>query len=347
MPESEYVPENAVWELTLKCNMRCLHCGSTAGTARTNELTLNKCLSIADELLDLGCEQLTFIGGEVFLYNGWEKIAKRLSDGDVKVNIVTNGYLMGDAQIAQIKHANLVNVGVSCDGMEENHNRIRNVKNSFQRVLQAFDRLRREDISIGVVTSLLDFNFADLEPMYELFLEEGVDVWQIQIANAMGNLAAQEGFLMDPAKVPLITEFIKKTRFDLKMRLYAGDCIGYYDENELYLRNPPGTLAPWQGCQAGLHVVGISSDGNVKGCESLYSDEFIEGNLLEESLKTIWFKEGNFAYNRQFDVNQLEGACKGCDKGEICRGGCRSSCFFSTGSLFENKYCCYPGKKPA
>ena len=81
------------------------------------------------------------------------------------------------------------------------------------------------------------------------------------------------------------------------MRLYAGDDIGYYDENEMYLRNRPGTISSWRGCQAGLRVVGIDSVGNVKGCESLYSDEFIEGNLREESLRDIWCKEGNFAYN--------------------------------------------------
>ena len=124
--------------------------------------------------------------------------------------------------------------------------------------------------------------------------------------------------------------------------MYAGDNIGYYDENELYLRSSPGIIALWQGCQAGLNVVGIDSVGNVKGCESLYADKFIEGNLREESLEEIWYKEGNFAYNREFDVSQLTGTCAGCDKGAICRGGCRASCYFTTGSLFENKYCCYP-----
>ncbi len=29
-----YVPEFCVWELTLRCNMQCVHCGSRAGPAR-------------------------------------------------------------------------------------------------------------------------------------------------------------------------------------------------------------------------------------------------------------------------------------------------------------------------
>lgn len=341
MNNGEYLPEICVWELTLKCNMNCIHCGSVAGKARSDELTVDECLGIADELLDLGCKQATLIGGEVFLYRGWEEIARKLSEGGVQVNIITNAFVLGDTQIEQIKYAKLVNVGISVDGMENNHNKIRNVKTSFRRVLKAFQRLREEKISIAVVTSLLDFNLDDLEQMHHLFLDNGVSVWQIQIATAMGNMASNQGLILNPAKVPLITRFIRYKTNEI-LRIYAGDDIGYYDENEIYIRSRPGTISAWRGCQAGLKAVGIDSIGNVKGCESLYSDDFIEGNLREKSLEEIWNKEGNFAYNRKFDVSMLTGRCATCDKGEICRGGCRGSSYFSTGSPFENAYCCYP-----
>jgi len=51
-----------------------------------------------------------------------------------------------------------------------------------------------------------------------------------------------------------------------------------------------------RGCQAGLKVVGIDRVGNVKGCESQYSDTFIEGNLRKELLEDIWNKEGNLIH---------------------------------------------------
>ncbi len=41
-----YVPRRGVWELTLRCNMRRLHCGSRAGDPRGDEL-------ITAEALDL------------------------------------------------------------------------------------------------------------------------------------------------------------------------------------------------------------------------------------------------------------------------------------------------------
>lgn len=235
-------------------------------------------------------------------------------------------------------------MGISLDGMEENHNYIRGINTSFSKVVEAFDILNREEIPIAVVTSLIDKNFEDLYSMYDLLVEKGIKLWQIQIVNPMGNMADKKDFLLDPAKVPMITKFIRDKRDEKKIGIYAADDIGYFDENESYLRSEPGTICEWSGCQAGLRVLGIDSIGNVKGCESLYSDEFIEGNLREESLSEIWYKKGNFAYNREFDISMLTGSCKGCDKGSICRGGCRGSCYFTTDSKFENSYCCYPGK---
>lgn len=339
------MPMACVWELTLKCNMRCIHCGSTAGRPRDNELSIDECLRVADDLLEMGSRQVTFIGGEVFLYPGWEKIARRLSDGGAQVNIITNAFHLGKDQVDQIKYAHLCNVGISLDGMEEKHNYIRNSPDSFKRVLRAFRMLRDEKIPVGVVTSLLSINYTDLESMYSLLVENGVSVWQIQLATAMGKMGENRDLILDPARIPEVTSFIRRMRGRQEMNVYAGDDIGYYDENEMYLRGRPGSIAVWRGCQAGLKALGIDSAGNVKGCESLYSDEFIEGNLRQESLKEIWCKEGNFAYNRNFDLSQLVGRCSGCDKGQLCRGGCRGSCYFTTGSSFENPYCCYPGRK--
>jgi radical SAM protein with 4Fe4S-binding SPASM domain len=344
MPSSEYVPEYAVWELTLRCNMRCLHCGSVAGKARKNELSIEECFRVADELLSLGCRKIAFIGGEIFYYRGWDKVARRMSDGGAQVNIITNAYRLGDVEIAQIKEANLTNVGISLDGMEKNHDLIRGKKGAYQRVLNAFKRLHRAGIPIAVVTSLLDFNIADLDQIHDLLAAYHVEIWQLQIATCMGNMADRQEYLLNPTKIGKITNFIREKRRAGALQVYAGDDIGYFDENEVYLRSRPGTIAVWNGCQAGLRVIGIDSVGNIKGCESIYADEFIEGNLREESLTEIWTKEGNFAYNRNFDVSMLTGACAGCDKGSVCRGGCRGSSYFSSGSRFESHYCNYPGR---
>lgn len=70
--------------------------------------------------------------------------------------------------------------------------------------------------------------------MYDLLIEKGVKIWQIQIVTPKGNMAGKKDILLNPTKVPLINRFIREKRNGQKTRIYAGDDIGYFDENELY-----------------------------------------------------------------------------------------------------------------
>jgi radical SAM protein with 4Fe4S-binding SPASM domain len=341
MNTHSYIPKNCVWELTLKCNMNCLHCGSRAGRERQNELSNEEAMNIADQLMELGCKHVSFIGGEVFLYSGWEKIARKLTDGQLSVNVITNGFLFGEKQVEEVRYAALSNVALSIDGMEKNHNRIRNNSSSFARLSQTIDLLNKEDIPIGVNTTLLDCNVVDLEELHKYLFDKNVKIWQLQLANPMGNLSDHKEQMISVENIKKLTAFIKGKREENKLLVYTGDNIGYFDENEKFIRGMPGDINYWSGCQAGLTAVGIDSIGNVKGCESLYDDRFIEGNLRQETLNEIWYKGGNFSYNRNFDPTSLTGKCKACDMGIFCRAGCRGACFFTKGHEFENAYCIY------
>lgn len=341
MSTNNYIPENCVWELTLKCNMNCLHCGSRAGKERKDELSNEEALALADELMSLGCKYVTLIGGEVFLYKGWEKIARRFTDNGINVNIITNGYHFGDKQVKEIKYAGLSNVALSIDGMKEQHNTIRNNAKSFDSLIKTINRLNQENIKIGVNTTLIDSNVSDLEELYEFFLDNNIKIWQLQLANPMGNFSDRKEQMISIDNIKKVTLFIKRKREEEKIKIYTGDNIGYYDENEKFIRGEPGNINYWSGCHAGLSVVGIDSIGNVKGCESLYDDIFIEGNIRNESFSDIWFKDTNFAYNRNFDKSLLSGKCKDCDMGVYCHAGCRGACFFTNGNFFENAYCIY------
>ena len=87
-----YYPRFCVWELTLACDMRCQHCGSFAGTRRPDELDFDEQLSVAEQLIRLGCEKVTLGGGEPTLHPRWYQLGKYLTDGGVRVNIISNGW---------------------------------------------------------------------------------------------------------------------------------------------------------------------------------------------------------------------------------------------------------------
>jgi radical SAM protein with 4Fe4S-binding SPASM domain len=339
--DTHYALTSCLWELTLKCNLRCHHCGSGAGRARRGELTLAECLALADEIVRLGCEELTLIGGEIFLYEGWHEVARRLSSRKVTVNLMSNGYHVAEKQIREIQHAGLSNVGISIDGMEAAHDAIRARQGAFAQVTHALDLLHEAGIPTGAVTSLLAFNLADLEPLYGFLVQHHVTLWQLQLVNPMGRMLGRQDALVKPKDIPMLTAFIREKNREREMLVVAGDSIGYHDENEFHLRGNRSCLSYWQGCQAGISSLFIDSVGNVKGCGALYADEFIEGNVRTRLLREIWEDPARFAYNRDFDLTRLTGRCARCDVGQLCRGGCRASNFFCTGSLYENAFCAH------
>jgi radical SAM protein with 4Fe4S-binding SPASM domain len=342
MKNNGYELVTCLWELTLKCNFNCIHCGSLAGSARQQELSLNECFAIADQIIDLKCKKMTFIGGEVFLFKGWEKIANYFSDHGLIVNLMSNGYKIGKEEIDQIKFANLSNVGISLDGTETIHNSIRGNKRSFSQIQNAFNLLNKAGIQIAVVTSLLEMNFPILNELYQFLVNNNVNLWQIQIVNPMGNMACKKKLLLKRKHIPELLDFIREKNKERYMLIVAADNVGYYyKDSEAYIRGNITPIAYWTGCAAGINSVFIDSVGNVKGCGALYDDKFIEGNIKHTSLKEIWNNKENFLYNRKFKSSLLTGGCKDCNIKSVCKGGCRASNYFNTNSLYENAFCAH------
>ena len=77
----------------------------------------------------------------------------------------------------------------------------------------------------------------------------------------------------------------------------------------------------------------------LKGCLSLQNERFIEGNIRERSLKDIWTDKKSFNYNRNFNSESLGGYCSKCVYANICRGGCTSLAYNTSGHINNNNYC--------
>jgi radical SAM protein with 4Fe4S-binding SPASM domain len=243
----------------------------------------------------------------------------------------------------RIRQAGLCRVALSLDGLETTHNYIRRNPRSFARVWRAFAALKAHGMQVNVVTHIKQKNLEELEELEALMAEKGVDVWRLQLGSPVGRMAIHSELTITPEQLPAIADFIVAATQRRKVYINVGDNIGYFSHHERELRREadPSPFEFWCGCSAGCLTMGIESNGNVKGCLSLQSDRFIEGNVREEPLAAIWRKPGNFAYTRGFRPEDLHGACAQCELGEICRGGCTFMAFGATGSPHDNPYCLY------
>ena len=59
-------PVNLTWEITMRCNLRCAHCLSDAGSQAEDELSTSQCRQVIDELARLKVFQINVGGGEPF-----------------------------------------------------------------------------------------------------------------------------------------------------------------------------------------------------------------------------------------------------------------------------------------
>src|SRR5215831_4887719 len=64
-------PRHAIWEITLRCDLACRHCGSRAGRARPDELDTGECLDAVRQMSELGVLEVSLIGGEAYLRPDW------------------------------------------------------------------------------------------------------------------------------------------------------------------------------------------------------------------------------------------------------------------------------------
>jgi MoaA/NifB/PqqE/SkfB family radical SAM enzyme len=341
-----YRPHYCVWELTLACNLRCTHCGSDAGQRRADELSTAECLSTVDQLADLECKLLSLSGGEPTLREDWSRIAATAVRSGITVNMVTNGTTLTDDTAGQVAEVGLANVGVSIDGPEPIHDDLRG-PGTFRSVTRGIERLRARGVPVAALTHLNRKTLAALAQTHRLVSDLGVELWRLQLGKPMGRLSDRELLLRPRDLLAAIPEIVRLRQLGPLM-VTVGDSLGYYGPYEELIRRHPAYGPPraWAGCQAGMYAIGIESDGGIKGCLSLQArlhggvrDPFREGSLRERPLAEVWYDPEAFAFNRRWQLDDLEGACRRCDHAQLCRGGARCVAAAFTGGLADNPYC--------
>lgn len=331
-----YKLTRCVWEITLACCFSCRYCGSRAGKARENELTTDECLRVADALIELGCRRVSMIGGEVFMRRDWKDIVMRLTSNGVAVNIITNGFLFNDRILDELRTAHIESVSVSIDGPREIHDKYRQ-PGSFDRAVNAVSVLTGAGIPTSIITTLHSENACCLDRLFDTVKQYDIFAWQLQACSPMGN--ASDSGLDHRFSFLDVMAFIDKHADTVPFSIGMADNIGYFTVADGRLRGNRSGKAFFRGCLAGISSIGIDSVGNIRGCEAMYDERFIEGNLRERSLRSIWESPESFAYNRGFSKELLTGKCAQCSFGEYCAGGCRSYNYFVHGKLYESPYC--------
>jgi MoaA/NifB/PqqE/SkfB family radical SAM enzyme len=308
MTDFKFYPKSVVWEITFACNMRCLHCGTAAGKKRPDELSPREALNLIDEMAELGTEEITLSGGEPLLRSDWREMAKRIVARGIQAAIISNGYLVTPEIVEDFERLRFNNVGISFDGTKKTHNHIRQREKSWQRAYNAMTMMSENgNITFCAVSSISNMNLDDLDEIRKILIDLGCKTWRIQMVTGTGRMQEHRDSVLTLDRYPELIAKMLEFKEDSAITLDVGENIGYYGCYGYKLWDD----MPYFGCYAGTRVLGIESDGTIKGCLSMPED-FVEGNIRDSSLTEIWNNPGGFAYNRKFKRETAEGFCSDC-----------------------------------
>lgn len=339
-PEDSSPPSIAVWEITLRCDLGCRHCGSRAGRARSAELSTTEALNLVHQLADIGVQEVTLIGGEFYLRDDWDQIAAEIVRCGMFCSVVTGARQMGDDQVPRAVSSGVGKISISIDGLERTHDEIRGSAGSWRAAVSAARRISASGIDLSVNTQMNRLTMPELPAVADLLIEIGARSWMVILTAPMGRAADRPSLLLQPYHLlylfPLLA-FIKREKLDPNgIAFFPGNNVGYFGPLAETLRYGADRGYAWSGCGAGVSTLGIEADGSVKGCPSLPSASYVKGNIREHSLRELCSR---LAQEKATSPVELWGFCKTCPFADRCQGGCTWTSHVLFGRPGNNPFC--------
>jgi radical SAM protein with 4Fe4S-binding SPASM domain len=255
--------------------------------------------------------------------------------------MTTGGRGITPERAQQAKDAGLMSVSVSVDGLRDTHDALRGVKGSYDSALAALRNLRAVGMPVSANTQIGAVSIREIEPLFDILAEAKIHSWQVQLTVAMGRAADEPHLLLQPYQVlevmPMLAR-IKQRADAAKIRLWPGNNIGYFGPYESLLRGtlPRGHMS---SCGAGRATLGIEANGDIKGCPSLPTADYVGGNIRDHSLEEIWERSKPLRFTRDRTVEDLWGYCRDCYYNDTCRAGCSWTSHVLFGKPGNNPFC--------
>jgi radical SAM protein with 4Fe4S-binding SPASM domain len=339
--DARWQPIYAVWEITLRCDLACRHCGSRAGRERPEELTTDEALDMVRQMAELGVKEVTLIGGEAYLRDDWTDIVHAVRGKGMQCSITTGGRGFTPERARAAKDAGVQSVSVSIDGLRERHDALRGVRGSFDSAFAAIRNLREVGIPVATNTQFNRHNLDELEAVFDLLAAERIHGWQVQLTVAMGRAADETDLLLEPYQMLDLMPRLARVQARAAAAgvvVWPGNNIGYFGPHEAALRSrmPNKHMG---SCGAGRMTLGLEANGDVKGCPSLPTADYVGGNIRDHSLRDIWERSEPLRFTRTRTVDDLWGRCRSCYYAEACLAGCSWTTHVLFGKTGNNPFC--------
>jgi 12,18-didecarboxysiroheme deacetylase len=343
-----------VWNITRRCNLKCVHCYAHAKNIPfDNELSTTEGKDLIDNLAEFGVPVILFSGGEPLVRKDLPELAGYAVKKGMRAVISTNGTLITPQTARTLKDIGLSYVGISLDGMEEINDRFRGVKGAFRSALKGIENCNKAGIKVGLRFTINKSNAGQISEIFKLLEEMDIPrvcFYHLVYAGRGSELVKEDLSHEESRKaVDLILDLTKQLhdKGDLKEVLTVDN---HADGPYLYLRllseNPERArevlelLKMNQGNSSGIGIGCVSWDGEV------YADQFWRhysfGNVRNRPFSEIWTDTSDPLMKKLKEKKKYaKGRCKTCRWLDICAGNFRVRSEAVTGDVWAPDPACY------
>ncbi|MFN7106203.1 MAG: radical SAM protein, partial [Pyrobaculum sp.] len=325
------------WNITRRCNLRCVHCYIDAGVETVEELSTREALDVVDQMAEVGVPLILFTGGEPLARRDFFEIAQYAKDRGIKLVLSTNGTLITPEVAKWLKEVGFVYVGVSLDSVrKEFHDQFRGASGSFASAITGIKNALNVGLDVGLRFVITAKNIHEVGEYIDFAASLGVKrvtFYHLSAAGRAQRLSDEWWYTPEQYRGFMETLILKareyKGRLEIETTLapydgiYIALTIGGGDER--YLRFVEST----GGC--GRKIVSIYPSGDVYPCQ--FIDFYKLGNIREKRLKEI-LRGGKLEVFINTE-NYLRGPkCSACRFKQYCKGGDRARAYYLTGDMF-------------
>ncbi len=343
-----------VWNITKRCNLKCIHCYAHAkATPADNELTTDEGKALIDDLAAFGSPVILFSGGEPLMREDLPELAEYAVSKGMRAVVSTNGTLITPEVAKTLKEIGLSYVGISLDGMEKIHDHFRGQKGSFQAALEGIRNCQAAGIKVGLRFTVNKINAADIPAVFNL-LEE-MDIPRVCFYHLVyagrGSKLVEEDLSHEETRkvVDLIMDETKRLH-DIGKPKEVLTVDNHADGPYVYMRalkeDPERAkeilelLEMNEGNSSGHGIGCVSWDGEVHADQFWRHKSF--GNVRNRPFSEIWTApEDKLLLQLKEKKKHVGGKCAGCKWLDICAGNFRVRAEALTDDVWAADPACY------
>jgi len=343
-----------VWNMTRKCNLKCVHCYAHArDESSEDELSTDQGRQLIDDLAGFGVPVLLFSGGEPLVRKDLPDLAAYAVERGMRAVISTNGTLITREKARTLKEIGLSYVGISLDGMEEINDRFRGVTGAFNKAMEGIENCQAAGIKVGLRFTINKFNVDEIPKVFDLLEERNISrvcFYHLVYAGRGSELVEED--LSHDASREAVNLIMDRTR-DLHQRGKPKEVLtvdNHADGPFVYLRLKEEDPKRAEEVYELLKMNEGNNSGRGIGCVSwngdVHADQFWRhysfGNVLERPFSEIWTDTSNPLLKRLKSKKEyVKGRCAQCRWLDICAGNFRVRAEAVTGDVWAPDPACY------